>query len=362
MFTKKLLNHGSWRRAFTVHSYSRKLFSTQIINNHVQSRYGRRQSTVEAVPMEKKPEPPSSEVLAKQKEKVEQAFVACKDLLKEKDAANLKCMQYLPAGKQSACTVIRALNNELWRVRLETSDENAAKMKLAWWAATMIDIVEGIRPAGNLPPVVQAAYYVIHHHKLNGKKLGALLTGHDRLVGHFGGTMEEIESIGEQTESMVFYFMLQIVEGKESENSSALDTIAHAGAAAQLVQLIQTIPLALHGQKYPLPQKLVKAHGLYDPALMRRIEEGEVVPELKAAVKEIADRAQSRLDKAHLCMKKLPRASRCVFMYTLFLNNYLKRLRKVGCNPMDGEVFPALFPQTGPVLTRMYLRYWGFRV
>jgi phytoene/squalene synthetase len=313
MMTNKLLSLGSWRRAFTAHTSSRKLFSAHAINGHVQSHYKRRQSTAEAITKEEKPEPPSSEVVAKQKEKVEQAFTACSNLLKEKDAANFKCMQYLPTGKRSACTVVRALNNELWRVRLETVDENAAKMKLAWWAATMIDIVEGIRPAANLPPVVQAAYYVIHHHKLNGKKLGALLTGHDRLVGHFGGTIEEIESIGEQTESMVLYFMLQIVEGKESEEKRALDTVAHAGAAAQLVQLIQTIPLALSGQKYPLPQKLVQTHGLYDPALMRRIEKGEVVPELKAAVKELAERAQLRLDSAHKSMKKLPRASRLVF-------------------------------------------------
>jgi len=359
MITNNLMACRVMRKTFCARS---RLFSTWKVNG-VRPRYRRQQSTAEA-PQVEKPVLPSQEVQEQRKQKLEQSFVECSNIMKENDAANYKCLQYLPTGKRSACTVIRALNNELWRVRLDTAEESAAKMKLAWRAATMTDILEGIKPAGNLPHVVQAAYYVIHHYKLNDKKLGALLTGHDRLVGHFGGTMEEIESIGEQTESMVLYFMLQIVEGKESEDSNALDTIAHVGAASQLVQLLQTMPLALHGQlnKYPMPHKIAHTHGLHDPGLMKKMEGGEVVPEFKAAVKEIADRAQYRVDNAHKCMKKLPRASRCVFMYSLFLNNYLKRLRKTGHNPMDGEVFPAVFPQTGPLLTRMYLRYWGFPV
>jgi phytoene synthase len=194
----------------------------------------------------------------------------------------------LPEDKRSAMEVLYAYCREVDDIADEVEDPTVAGMKLAWWATELERVRTGTptHPAGKALQVIRGRF------ELADADLDAILEGVRRdLHPMHLANWQELDGYCDQVAGAVGRLSARIFDRPSA------DTLAYAtelGLALQYTNILRDVGEDARRGRVYLPESLLHQHGLTRQGILTL----EDTPSLRAALREVAQRANVRYDNA----------------------------------------------------------------
>jgi phytoene synthase len=248
----------------------------------------------------------------------------CADLVRHHDFQNYATTLFAPIHCRRALLALHAFNAEIVRVREQVTQPLPGEIRLQWWTDMLAGAGHG-DVEGN--PVAAELLLAIRNHGLPVEQLSRLIEAHQfDLYNDLMPDMAALEQYLGDTSCMLLSLAARIVGHQSGET----DHLArHAGLALGIVQLMTTLGLDASRRQLFVPWDLLERHGCD----LEQLFAGQDSPQLRAALGELAEEAQSHIDTALSLLSGTPLDTRTIFLPLTLVRPALDRTLRAGTTP-----------------------------
>jgi NADH dehydrogenase [ubiquinone] 1 alpha subcomplex assembly factor 6 len=236
---------------------------------------------------------------------------------------------FAPAARREALFALYAFNYEIARVRETVTQPTLGRIRLEWWHEN-IAAAHGEGPARR-HPIVEALIAATREYRLTREHLEGLI---DARAADFDddppSDLAALETYAEGTSARLLNLALEVLGVRDAAATPA----RHVGIAFALSGLLRALPMRSPAHRPLIPVEIAQRNGL-DLGNTRQMRGS---PALRAAVAEIATRAQQHLHAARVIRRAVPRAALPALLPAVIAGRSLARLQRAGYDPFD----PAL--------------------
>lgn len=246
-----------------------------------------------------------------------------RDLVRTADQDRYWSALFAPEPAQQSLLAIYAFAIELARIADRVSEPQLGAIRLQWWRDAIAQAME----TGQADhPVVAALVEAARSHSLPFGEMEAMIEAHkfdlsDEPMHDDAALNTYIDATsGAQLRLAAAVLGTPPVEG----------LLKPAARAMGLTALMRSLPHdASHGRIF-LPTDLLAVHGLHPNAILS----GTDNPDLRAALRDLRERAGQACDEARAHFARLPRAARPAFLPLVLQPAYLGALASPEVNPI----------------------------
>ncbi|XP_022687616.1 NADH dehydrogenase (ubiquinone) complex I, assembly factor 6-like isoform X2 [Varroa jacobsoni] len=253
----------------------------------------------------------------------------CVSLVKKVDFENYLCLLLLKGDHRRAAFAVRALNAELSLVRDQVSRVEIGYGRLAFWRDAICKMYNGHRAPEH--PVTKEIQWLLTSYTLTQQWFLRLIDSREaNMKDNAFATLDAAEQYAELSCSPIYYLLL---EAREIKRVDCDHTASHLGKAQGLANLIRSIPFNASKGRCQLPLNLLAKHSVTQEEAFRTPQTS--LPEV---VFEIASTAHIHLEKTEQGLTKLPKEIGDIFLPSVPLKEFLKKLQKANFNVFDPAV------------------------
>ncbi|XP_018618389.2 NADH dehydrogenase (ubiquinone) complex I, assembly factor 6 isoform X1 [Scleropages formosus] len=269
----------------------------------------------------------------------------CLDLVRSRDYEGFLCSLLLPAAARRSSLALRAFNVELAQVKDSVSQKTAGLMRMQFWKNAVEDIFRDGPPA---QPVATELWRAVKKHGLTKRWLMRIIAEREKdMEDKAYRSLQELESYSENTQSSLLYLLLECLGVRDIQADHAA---SHVGKAQGIVTCLRATPYHSRRRKVYLPMDICMLHGASQEDFIRGSGEQRV----RDVVYDVASQAHVHLQHARSFGKNVPATATPAFLYTVALEDYLQRVRKV-----HFDAFHPSLQKRNPLLpVHLYLRSW----
>lgn len=248
----------------------------------------------------------------------------CADLVRTHDFVRYASTLFMPGPERRALLAIYAFNIEISRVHEQVSQPLPGEMRLQWWTDMLAGTGHG-GVEGN--PVAAELLQVIRDRRLPISPFSRLIEEHQfDLYNDPMPSMAALEGYLDATTSALFSQAARVV----ARPSEAIDHLArHAGLAQGMAQVITALGRDASRQQLFMPPELLQKHG----SGKEEVFAGKATPNIRAAINQLADEAQSHLKTALGLLADVPSAVRPIFLPLAYVRRELGQATRAGYDP-----------------------------
>jgi NADH dehydrogenase [ubiquinone] 1 alpha subcomplex assembly factor 6 len=251
-------------------------------------------------------------------------------LVRRHDHDRYQTALFAPIARREALFALYAFNYEIARVRETVMQPTLGRIRLEWWREN-IAAAYGTGPARR-HPVVEPLTDVIREYRLTRQHFERLI---DARTEDFDDDpppdLAALEAYAEGTSARLLDLALEVLRVRDAAATLAARDV---GIAFALSGLLRALPMRSPAYRPLIPVEIDQRNGL-DLASTRHMRSS---PALRAAVAEIAIRAQQHLRTARATRRAVPRAALPALLPAVIAGQSLARLQRAGYDPFD----PAL--------------------
>ncbi|XP_059613501.1 NADH dehydrogenase (ubiquinone) complex I, assembly factor 6 homolog [Phlebotomus argentipes] len=251
----------------------------------------------------------------------------CLNSVKNHDYENFLALLLLDNSLMQKAFCIRAFNVEVARVNDQVSEAKIGEMRLKFWE----DTIDKIFSPEDVPipehPIAKALKNTTMECKLSKMYFQRLVKSRRRLGNVSFLTVKEMEDYAEQTNSSIYYLILEAAGVK---NLHADHAASHLGKAQGISNIIRSLPHQRRNAIIPIPQETLLKHGVSQERIYRDQESDKGV---ENCVFEIATVAHQHLEKARSMKDQIPRDCLPILLPGIAIDRYLERLRRAHFHP-----------------------------
>jgi len=237
---------------------------------------------------------------------------------------------FAPVARRDALFALYAFNYEIARVRETVTQPTLGRIRLEWWREN-IAAAYGTAPARH-HPVVEPLTDVIRKYRLTRQHFERLIDARtEDFVDDPPSDLAALEAYAEGTSARLLDLALEVLGVRDG---AAILAACHVGIAFALSGLLRALPMRSPAYRPLIPVEIAHRNGL-DLSSTRQMRGS---PALRAAIAEIATRAQQHLRTARATRRAVPRAALPALLPAVIVDRSLARLRRAGYDPFD----PAL--------------------
>ncbi|XP_030072721.1 NADH dehydrogenase (ubiquinone) complex I, assembly factor 6 isoform X2 [Microcaecilia unicolor] len=235
--------------------------------------------------------------------------------------------------------------NWLRQVKDLVSQKDIGLMRMQFWKEAVDDIYRDNPPH---QPVAVELWKAIKIHNLTKMWLVRMIEEREKnLDDQAYRTIQDLETYAENTQSSLFYLVLETLGVKDIHADHAA---SHIGKAQGIVTCLRAVPYHSSRRKVFLPMDICMLHGVSQEDFIRRREETKA----RDVIFDIASQAHLHLEHARSFSKKVPLKAFPAFIQTVALDDYLNKIRKV-----DFNIFhPNLQKKNTLLPLYMYIQKW----
>lgn len=216
---------------------------------------------------------------------------------------------------------------EVARVNSQVSEAKIGEMRLKFWEET----IDKIFSSKDIPipehPIAIELKNTTKECSLSKMYFHRLVKARRRLGNVSFLTVKELEDYAEQTNSSVYYLLL---EAAGIKNIHADHAVSHLGKAQGISNIIRSLPHQRRNAIIPIPQETLLKHGVSQERIYRDQEKDKGV---ENCVFEIATIAHQHLAKARSLRDKIPQDCLQILLPAVAIDRYLERLRRANFHP-----------------------------
>ncbi len=230
---------------------------------------------------------------------------------------------FAPPPQREALCALYAFNHEIAKIPDLVTEPILGAIRLQWWREALADLYRG-DTRGNV--LLVALRRAIETYGLSRVYFERLIEARDHdIEGTPPATMVDLERYAEESAACLAWLALEVLGVGEHE--AARTAARHIGVAWALTGLLRATPYHLAGRRRSyIPVDLLSRYGLSPADLKRRPPPAE----LRAAVREIATRANDHLAAARQLRSAVPTAALPVLLPATLASAYLRRLSRSG--------------------------------
>ncbi|XP_062847349.1 NADH dehydrogenase (ubiquinone) complex I, assembly factor 6 isoform X2 [Trichomycterus rosablanca] len=231
----------------------------------------------------------------------------CVDLVRLRDYEGFVCSLLLPEAARRSSLALRAFNVELAQVKDSVSQKTIGLMRMQFWKTAVEDIFRDDPP---VQPVSMELWRAVRKHTLTRRWLLRMVAEREKdMDDRAYRNLQELESYSENTQSSLFYLMLETLGVK---NVHADHAASHIGKAQGIVTCLRAIPYHSQRRKVYLPMDICMLHGASQEDFIRGSREQNV----RDVGYDIASQAHLHLQHARSFIKNVPDAAMPAFLQT----------------------------------------------
>jgi len=256
-------------------------------------------------------------------------FSYCEDMVRAADKDRFLATLFAPAERRGALFALYAFNLEVARIREVIHEPLAGEIRLRWW----IDLLEGSgHETARANPVAAALLDTIEIHGLAVKPLIDLVEARQfDLYNDPMPTMAALEIYARRTASNLIGTAMTILGDADA---AAAGIAASAGIAYAMTGLLRVFALhASRGQLY-MPTDLLQPHGVQTSEIFA----GRSSAELRAALRELCDRAYQNYEAMRRHIDQVPAGLIPALLPAMLVPLYLDRMRSRDYDPFRSVV------------------------
>lgn len=262
-----------------------------------------------------------------------------RDLVRTADQDRYWSALFAPEPAQQSLLALYAFAIELAQIADRVSEPQLGAIRLQWWRDALRQAMETGQAEH---PVISGLAEAARRYALPRHELEAMIEAHTFDLS--GEPMRD--------EAALFAY-IDATSAAQLRLAAAVlgavprESLVNAAARASgLTAIMRALPHdASHGRIF-LPADLLAAHGLHPNAILS----GTDNPDLRAALRDLRERARQAFDEVRPHFAKLPRALRPAFLPLAPIPAYLSALAAPGLNPIRQIV------QINPL--RRYAQIW----
>ncbi len=247
----------------------------------------------------------------------------CAGQVRSLDSDRYVTALFAPASRRADLLALYAFNLELARSREAVSEPALGRIRLQWWRDAIAECYEG---GARRHQVIQPLAAAIKRHGLSRHLFERIID--TREVDFDPSPLERLEHLvayADATSGALNLLALEVLGARDRSHEQAAATVGRSWA---LTGTIRGLRHLLVTGRSPLPQDLMKKHGLTQAAL-QRLKRSDA---LCKTVEEIAVIAMNYMDD--MSVEKSGRAAP-VLLSAVLARAYLKRLAGTGHAPFD---------------------------
>jgi len=267
---------------------------------------------------------------------MQQAGNYCIEYVKKHDYENFVATLLLPRHYLTHAIALRAFNVELAQVGSQTSEPLAGLMRLQFWREELDCMYDG---RAKEQPVATLLGQTLKYTSLSQRWLRSLIDSREHMLHKKRfSSIEDIETYAEQSNSCLYYLILQAGGFQSAEADHAA---SHLGKAEGLLKVVRGVaPLAKAGTVM-LPMALLAEKGVTDEQVLR----GESSQAMSDVIYELACAAHQHLDHARSLAAGFPFAQLAPLLPTVTVGRHLSRLQSA-----DFDIYARRFTRRDGLL------------
>lgn len=249
----------------------------------------------------------------------------CAGQVRSLDSDRYVTALFAPASRRADLLALYAFNLELARSREAVSEPALGRIRLQWWRDAIGECYEG---GARRHQVIQPLAAAIERHGLSRHLFERIID--TREVDFDPSPLERLEHLvayADATSGALNLLALEVLGARDHSHELAAAAVGRSWA---LTGMIRGLRHLLVTGRSPLPQDLMKKHGLTQAAL-QSLKHSDA---LCKTVEEIAVIAMNNMDD--MSVGKSGRAAP-VLLSAVLARAYLKRLAGTGHDPFDAK-------------------------
>jgi phytoene synthase len=248
----------------------------------------------------------------------------CADLVRTHDFESYAAAIFAPVSCRRALLALYAFNVEIVRVREHVTQPLPGEIRMQWWTDMLAGAGHGSVEAN---PVATELLTAIRDHGLPVDPLTRLIEAHQfDLYNDPMPDMAALEQYLDDTSCTLLSLAARIA-GHQSDETDHL--VHHAGLACGIARASAAFGRDASRRQLLVPRDLLERHGCD----FEQIFAGQESPQLRAALGELAEDAQSHLDTALALLPGTPQAARAMFLPLALVRPALDRMVRPGASP-----------------------------
>jgi len=274
----------------------------------------------------------------------------CRAAVRKGDRDRYLAALFAPVSRRGDLLALAAFNLEIARAREQVREPMLGLIRLQWWREALDAIYAG--GALRKHPVAEALADAIRRHDLPRDPFERLIAARERdMEPAPNKDMDTLEDYAAETSVPLFLLNWKALTAGKPDADDPFKiavALANAGTGYALTGLLRALPFHAAAGRIYLPRDRVEAAGLTVQDLARP----EQLPARAAIIRDIAQTARSRLDRARPDLNKLPRAASPLRLSCALARRHLDRLAAAQYEPHA----PAV--QATPPWTVWQLSWW----
>jgi|GEM_PF-1991832 len=255
----------------------------------------------------------------------------CAQDVRNNDHDQFLCSLFAPGNVRETIFALQVFYRETSRIRSLVNEPHLGLIRLQWWRDMVEDAYKG-----KIEGSENGTHKEIIHclkgcnikeesfdHYFNGRAFDMEDRAHEKL--------EQLLQYCTQTGGAIAQ-MKAIVLG--SNNEATLKAAEHLGAAETLCDIIKTLPYQARSGRTKIPKDLVLKHDVD----IKGFFEFKPSTALNSCVKDMVIETRNLISQARDLMPETDSNARAVFLVTISIEDYLKRLEKVGADPFNPNI------------------------
>lgn len=254
-----------------------------------------------------------------------ESFDFAADALRTLDRDRYLATLVLPAGQRPAITALYAFNADVAAIRERVSGPQPGEIRLQWWNDALTG---GGHGAVRQNPLADALLETIERYGLPAGTFQRLIGA--RRFDLYDDPMPDLESFegyAGETASTLFQLSAMVLNGGQPVEPG--DAAGHLGVAQAMIGHLRAFGYVSAQGRIMLPWSILEANGVREAEVFA----GQDSEGLHSALGQIAELAQTHLDKARTSIGMLPPNIRPAFAAIATLGAQLAAWRRHGTDP-----------------------------
>lgn len=255
----------------------------------------------------------------------------CAQDVRNNDHDQFLCSLFAPENARETIFALQVLYRETSRIRSLVNEAHLGLIRLQWWRDMVEDACKGKQDGsenGTHKEIIQCLKESpIKEEAFERYFNGRAFDMEDRAPNDIESLLQYCKETGGAIAQMK-----AVVLG--SNNEATLKAAEHLGAAETLCDIIKTLPYQARSGRTKLPKDLVLKHDLD----IKGFFEFKSSEALNSCVKDMVVASRMLIAQARDLMPDTEKNVLAVFLVTVSVEDYLKRLEKVGMDPFNPNI------------------------
>lgn len=255
----------------------------------------------------------------------------CAQDVRNNDHDQFLCGLFAPEKTRESFFTLQVLHMETSRIRSLVSEQHLGLIRLQWWRDIIADAYEHKQDgseSGTHKEIIESIKNTPIKSEMFNRYFDArAFDMEDRAPNDLESLLDYCRGTGGQLAQMK-----AIVLGAEKVES--LKAAELLGTASALCDIIKTLPYQARSGRTKLPKSLVLKHDVN----IKDFFDFKSSDALKTCVKDMVAEIRKKISDARALRLQTEKSAHPVFWVTVSIEDYLKRLEKVGCDPFNPHI------------------------